>query len=68
MNRPRLIARVCEACGQPFEARASDSRPNRGRTCSPRCAGRLGGRPKGAHPPKKGAHPFQKPEHTEPGA
>lgn len=57
MNRHKRVERICEVCGEGFLARASDKRSGRGRTCSFKCSGRLGGRPKGAHPPIKAAHP-----------
>ena len=58
MNRPRLIARVCQACGQPFQARAADVCRGFGRACSPRCSGRLRRRPQppASHPFTEGSH------------
>ncbi len=57
MNQHKRIKQICEVCGEEFLARASDRRPGRGRTCSFRCSGRLGGKSKGAHLPGKAAHP-----------
>jgi len=48
--KPRLIDRQCAACEIQFQARAADVRRGLGRACSPRCSGRLGGRPKASHP------------------
>lgn len=60
-GKPRLIDRECAACDAPFQARATDVRRGLGRACSPRCSGRLGGRPKtkASHPSEKCSHPIQ---------
>lgn len=60
MNRPKLTPATCAACGQPFQARASDVRRGLGRACSRPCSGRLRGlghRP-ASHPVAEAPGPF----------
>lgn len=52
MHTHKKVDRVCGVCGAAFKARAADQRANRGRTCSPRCAGRLGGQAKARRYPR----------------
>lgn len=56
MHTHKKVTRTCEVCGTEFKARAADRRPNRGRACSPRCAGRLGGQAKARAYPRAHQH------------
>ena len=60
MNRPKLTPAICSACGQSFQARASDVRRGFGRACSRRCGGILRGRAKAqaSHPSEPASHPI----------
>ena len=44
VNPPRLIERICKACGQQFQARVKDVLRGNGWACSRRCSGQIGGR------------------------
>jgi len=65
MNSHRLVARVCEACGQAFQARAADVRRGFGRACSRICAGKCR-RPAKVQAPA--SHPFTLGSHPQQGA
>ena len=62
MNQPKMVARTCEACGQPFQARAKDVRRGFGRACSLVCSGKLRGKAQrpASHPFPEGSHPIQR--------
>lgn len=60
MNQHHRLERLCAVCAQSFKARASDVRRGKGRLCSKRCSGRLGGQTQASRPLMEASHPQEK--------